>query len=114
MLAISLPTKRDHVIGLVLLLIALICPLPATADDGANIYALRVDGLACPFCAYGIEKELQSVLGVEQVETNIKDGVVIVTMQEGAGLDESTARQAVGNAGFTLKEFDRMPSDSQQ
>jgi copper chaperone CopZ len=114
MLAISLPTERGYVIGLALLLIALFCPLPAAADDGGSIYTLRVDGLACPFCAYGIEKELHSVQGVEQVETNIKDGVVIVTMQEGADLDESTARQAVGDAGFTLRGFDRMPSDSQQ
>lgn len=114
MFAITPLTERGYVIGLAMLLLALSCPLAATADGGGSVYTLRVDGLACPFCAYGIEKELQSVPGVEQVETGIKDGVVIVTMQEGAELDESTARQAVGNAGFTLRGFDRMPPDSQQ
>ena len=27
-------------------------------------YQLRVDGLACPFCAYGIEKKLKKTEGV--------------------------------------------------
>lgn len=114
MFMIAPPTERRCVIGLAMMLLALFAPLAATADDGGSVYTLRVDGLACPFCAYGIEKELQAVPGVEQVETNIKDGVVVVTMQKSADLDESTAREAVGNAGFTLRGFDRMPSDSQQ
>lgn len=96
------------------LLLALLWPLAATADDGGDAYMLQVDGLACPFCAYGIEKALHSVQGVEKIETDIKAGVVIVTMQEGADLDESTAQQAVSDAGFTLRGFDRMPADSRQ
>lgn len=68
-------------------------------------YRLEVDGLACPFCAYGIEKKLHAVSGVEGVETHIREGAVIVTMQEGIVLDEAVARQAVREAGFTLRGF---------
>jgi len=71
-------------------------------------YQIEVNGLACPFCAYGIEKELSAISGVEKVETNIKKGVVIVTMRDDEDLDESTAKQAVGDAGFTLSTFKRM------
>lgn len=113
MFAISRPTAPARVFGLVLMLV-FFWLLAARADDGGSVYTLQVDGLACPFCAYGIEKELQSVQGVEQIETDIKAGVVIVTMQEGADLDESTARQAVSDAGFTLRGFERMPADSRQ
>lgn len=78
----------------------------ATAAFAAGpSYRIEVAGLACPFCAYGIEKELNAIGGVERVETNIKEGTVIVTMKDGAALDETTAKQAVKDAGFTLNGF---------
>ncbi len=78
---------------------------PAWAGPGANVYDVGVDGLGCPFCASGIEKQLGSVAGVDTVDVDIKRGVVIVTMAAGATLDEGTARQAVENAGFDLRSF---------
>jgi len=69
-------------------------------------YRIEVAGLACPFCAYGIEKKLLALDGVETVETELKDGVVVVAMREGAALDEATAKQAVEAAGFTLEAFE--------
>ncbi|MGE0278064.1 MAG: heavy-metal-associated domain-containing protein [Nitrospiraceae bacterium] len=77
-------------------------------------YRIEVAGLACPFCAYGIEKKLNAVEGVERLETNIKEGTVIVTMKDGVTLDKSTAEQAVKDAGFTLNGFKQeSPGDSQ-
>lgn len=55
--------------------------LMATGVLAAPItYRLHVDGLSCPFCAYGLEKKLGEVEGVQSLETNIKDGTVTVTM----------------------------------
>lgn len=77
-------------------------------------YRIEVAGLACPFCAYGIEKKLNAVEGVERLETNIKEGAVIVTMKDGVTLDKATAEQAVKDAGFTLNGFERVaPGDGQ-
>lgn len=70
-------------------------------------YRLSVDGLACPFCAYGIEKQLSAIDGVQRVETHIEAGAVIVTMKDGATLDQAAARRAVKDAGFTLNGFGR-------
>ncbi len=78
---------------------------PAWAGPGAKVYELGVDGLGCPFCAYGIEKELGSLEGVDKVEIDIKRAVAVVTMAEGAALDEDTAKQAVEHAGFDLRSF---------
>ena len=87
----------------------------STAALGATqSYRLKVDGLACPFCAYGIEKKLGALDGVERLETNIKDGTVVVTMKDGAVLDEATAKQAVKDAGFTLNGFEQVPSGGSQ
>jgi mercuric ion binding protein len=69
-------------------------------------YKLRVDGLACPFCAYGVEKKLNAIKGVEGIGVDIASGTVNVTMAEGASLDEAAANQAVKDAGFTLRKFE--------
>ena len=77
--------------------------LSTVAFAGGNQYALAVDGLACPFCAYGVEKQLTAIEGVESVEIDVKSGQVVVTLIEGMTLSEDTARQAVEDAGFTLR-----------
>lgn len=87
----------------------------ATATLAAGpTYRIGVAGLACPFCAYGIEKKLSALDGVERLETNIKDGTVTVTMEEGATLDEPKARKAIEDAGFTFNGIEQLsPGDSQ-
>lgn len=88
-------------------LLALLVLASVAALAASQVYRLHVDGLACPFCAYGIEKKLGAVKGVEKVETDIKSGTVTVTMEEGAVLDEKSAATAVKDAGFTLRGFER-------
>jgi mercuric ion binding protein len=78
---------------------------PLGAYSAPNVYELQVDGLACPFCVYGIEKKLSAIHGVERIEVDIKKGQVIVIMAEGVRLSEERARQAVTDAGFTLRAF---------
>jgi len=84
--------------------------MSAHAFAASPAYRLRVDGLACPFCAYGIEKKLNAVKGVQRIDVDIGAGSVIVTMAEGAALDEAAAKQAVKAAGFTLRGFEPMPA----
>lgn len=71
------------------------------------VYRLGADGLTCPFCAYGIEKELSAIDGVATAETDIGSGTVIVTMKQGSELTEALAKEAVEAAGFALRSFNR-------
>ena len=80
--------------------------LAVTAVSAAPLtYQLHVDGLACPFCAYGIEKKFTELPGVAAVDIDIDGGKVLVTMSSGATLSEKDARKAVRDAGFTLRTF---------
>ncbi len=89
---------------------ALVMLLPATAF--AAQYQLFVDGLACPFCAYGIEKELTRTEGLETFDIDINAGTITVTMAEGATMSEAQADQIVKDAGFTLREFTEIPTQN--
>ncbi len=48
------------------------------------VYKVYVDGLSCPFCAYGIEKKFSKVKGVEKIDIDLKTGTTIVTMASGS------------------------------
>jgi len=68
-------------------------------------HRLKVDGLACPYCAYGIEKQLRAIPGVKAVRVSVKTGTVTVLMNGETKLTRSRVRRAVSNAGFTLRSF---------
>lgn len=81
---------------------------PALAAEDA--YRIRVDGLACPFCAYGIEKKLERLPGVTGIEMDMENGVVTVHLAPGAALGEAALRKAVRDAGFTPREITGGPA----
>jgi len=74
-------------------------------------YQLGVNGLACPFCVYGLEKQLSKLPGVKQVETNVKKGEVVLLVKEGITLTEDSAREAVKKSGFSLRSFNQLNSE---
>ncbi len=82
--------------------------MPFLAHAGEDRYALRIDGLACPFCAYGVEKKLNEIPGVERIDVDIKKGEVVLTLSKGATLAEPIAREKVKRAGFTLRSMQRL------
>jgi copper chaperone CopZ len=82
-------------------LIAIIAFLPITAA-AADSYRVNVEGLACPICAYRVERSLAALDGVESVEADFRTGIAIVTMAEGATLDEAAAKRAIEDTGFSF------------
>lgn len=72
---------------------------------GAEVEEVRVQvkGLACPFCTFGIEKNLKKIPGVLSAETTIKTGVVRLRLRPESSLDLQSFRNAVTRAGFTFE-----------
>lgn len=68
-------------------------------------YQLGVDGIACPFCVYGIEKQLSKLEGIERIEIDIQKGLVLLIMADGSTLNEASVSDAVTKAGFSLRTF---------
>ena len=76
---------------------------PVFADEEA--YRIRVDGLSCPFCAYGIEKKLKALPGVTGVKVEMEQGLVILRVKPGTEVSDKALRKAVKDAGFTPREI---------
>ena len=94
-----------------LLMLAMVLSLgwsAAAFADGTR-YELRVDGLACPFCAYGIEKKLNAIDGVDEVVIDLNSGLVTVDVTEGAVLNDSQMTELFNDAGFTYRNMTKTP-----
>ncbi len=66
---------------------------------------VKVDGLSCPFCAYGLEKKFKDVDGIEDIKIDIKEGTLSFLLEEGKIFPEEQIRKKVKQAGFTPKEI---------
>lgn len=64
---------------------------------------LRIDGLACPFCAYGLEKKITKVRYVRSYDVNLKEGKVFVGIKPEEEVNLSILRKAVKEAGYSLR-----------
>ena len=63
---------------------------------------IKVKGLSCPFCVYGIESHIKKVNGVDKVTTNLKKSEVVLQYKSTASFDLKSIQKAVTEGGFTL------------
>ncbi len=77
--------------------------LIATSGALAQISSVivDVDGMSCPFCAYGVEKRLKKVDGVKSVTVSLKGGTAILSPKREQAIDISQIPVAIKDAGFT-------------
>ncbi|MFQ5798685.1 MAG: heavy-metal-associated domain-containing protein, partial [Bacteroidota bacterium] len=68
---------------------------------------IRVDGLSCPFCALGLEKNLKKIEGVTSVTIKLKEGITTLEVKDGGDLSDEEIKQRVKDAGFTPREIKR-------
>ena len=72
---------------------------------------VQVDGLSCPFCAYGLEKKLKKLEGVTKIEIDVENAFVLLTIKEGKTISAEDIRQKVKDAGFTAREITEIKLD---
>ncbi len=82
-------------------LVALLFVSATSALASVGEVRLYVEGLACPFCTFGIEKSLKKVTGVVSIETTIRTGLVRIQLEPGAQIDPAALNEAVKKSGFT-------------
>lgn len=76
-----------------------------TAFAEIKSMSLQIDGLSCPFCALSLEKKLKSVPAISTVEVHLKKAQTDLNLKPDGPLDLTAIRQAVKEAGFTLKDI---------
>ena len=67
---------------------------------------LEVDGLACPFCAYGLEKKLRNdIKDLNNLDINIEKGFVTFDFSKQNKPNKEKLKVIVSDAGFQAKKI---------
>jgi len=88
-------------------------PMSATAQEGSlTIYVkVQVDGLSCPFCAYGLEKNIKKIEGAKDVFISVAKGYTTFQIVHPTHPSKAELTKIVENAGFTARDvkFSKTP-----
>lgn len=84
---------------------AFVLALATPAFAAVDAYTIGVNGMACPFCAYGIEKKLKATDGVESIDIRIKQGEVDVRVERESVVTPSDLDRAIVDAGFEIRNL---------
>lgn len=64
-----------------------------------------IEGLTCPFCSFGAEKQLKKVEGVREVKVDVDEGTATLIAKSDQSLDVEKIPRAIKAAGFSPKEM---------
>ncbi len=84
-------------------MLLLLGSLIPTAQAEGTRYEMRVDGLACPFCAYGIEKKFKAIEGTSNIDVDLDKGLVTVDLAKGKQFTEDQMKALFSDSGFTFR-----------
>ncbi|WGK64222.1 heavy-metal-associated domain-containing protein [Croceiramulus getboli] len=86
---------------LVSLLVMLTTGLTANAQNDRDAFEVQVDGLGCPFCAYGLEKKFKEFRGIRDVKIDIETGDFSFNYPTEKALSMAAVIKQVEKAGYT-------------
>ena len=83
---------------------------PATQSNAEqtvpnNVAEVFIEGMACPFCTYNVEKKIREIADVRTVSTDLNTGVARVVFREGTRPDVKALWAKVTRSGFTPKKI---------
>lgn len=84
-----------------LMLILGFAPVALVAAEPLQEVVIKVNGMFCPFCTFGIEKRLAKLAETASVRTDLAAGEAIVTLKPGAEFVAEHFADAIERAGFT-------------
>jgi len=86
---------------IITLVITLFAALGMQAQRGMDAFEVQVDGLGCPFCAYGLEKKFKEFKGIKKVKIDIESGDFSFLYPAEKALTMAAVVAQVEKAGYT-------------
>ncbi|MGO4920132.1 heavy-metal-associated domain-containing protein [Maribacter sp. IgM3_T14_3] len=83
------------------LIIGIMTMFSANAQKEMDKFMVQVDGLGCPFCAYGLEKKFKEFKGIKNVKIDIETGDFSFSYPVEKALSLIDVEKQVENAGYT-------------
>lgn len=87
--------------SLMIFVLALLSATTIQSQEGYDQFEVQVDGLGCPFCAYGLEKKFKEFKGIKQVKIDIQTGNFTFAYPAEKALSLEDVEKQVEKAGYT-------------
>ena len=100
---------KIKILNSVLFVFALLISANSFSQDKAQDKAyikIEIKGMACPFCAGGMAKELEKIAGVKEVDLSFEDGIAFLTTTIEQKPSKEDLIRIVEDAGFDVGEID--------
>ena len=75
-------------------------------DDSKTYIKIWVDGMACPFCAYGLEKKIKKIDGAGDFFVEINEGFISFSVNSNKIPSEEDLKIIVKEAGFFARKIE--------
>lgn len=82
-------------------------PAAAALASGPQQIEMIVHGLSCPLCAYGLEKKLRTLEGLDSLSVDLQTGKVRLLVQDGSKATDGRLKGLVQDAGFQVVAIER-------
>lgn len=79
----------------------------ASGQAGDQRIVLTIEGLQCPYCAYGLRKRLLAIPGVTDVQLDQDRSRVVIEAGAGAHVGDDAIRNAIAVAHFSGGDISR-------
>ena len=79
--------------------------------EGIDQFTVQVDGLGCPFCAYGLEKKIKKLKGLKKLKIDMEDGMMTFNYPSEKELTLKSIESLVDEAGYTAVSTSVVRSD---
>lgn len=89
--------------SLVVTTLLLVLALPAQAQ--IEQITVKVDGLSCALCVYGLDKALKKIDGIGEVKIFLDAGRAELTPRPGKSVDLAAIEPAIRQSGYTPREI---------
>jgi len=83
------------------ILIVLFVAFGFSAFGQIDNFNLKVDGIGCPFCAYGLDKKFKKVEGLKKFGIDMEEGLVSFEVPSKEMLTANAVIKIVDDAGYT-------------
>ncbi len=99
--------KAYQLIAIIFLSLFLISGARAQAQEAPKevFVRVKVDGLSCPFCAYGLEKKLKKIEGSRKVFIDLQAGEATFIVAKEKKPSREKLEEIVKDAGFVPREI---------
>jgi len=79
---------------------------PNSFESGKTYIKIWIDGMACPFCAYGLEKSIKKLPGVKNLFVDLNKGFIVLTVLSENSPSEQILKKLIKEAGFVARKFE--------